>query len=88
VFRDHPDEETAKSLAEIRPASATERGADEIAMVFGCAYKPEQIENAYLISAAPDLFEVVRLLDKHGVASPMLMSMAAKAIAKARGEPT
>lgn len=56
VFQDHPDEETAKSLAYIRPAhDAKNFYQRDIALVFGCDTEEYQAANAKLIAAAPDL---------------------------------
>jgi hypothetical protein len=51
-----------------------------------CLVRDEAREgNALLIAGALELLEVVRMLDRHGVASPMLMKMAARALAKIEG---
>jgi hypothetical protein len=55
VFHDHPDPQTAKSLALIRPANS--KGYDEhddIASVY-VVQLPERAANARLIASAPDL---------------------------------
>ena len=59
AFHDHPNPETAKSIAYIRAADGStlyEWGFSEIACCFGCK-TPEQAANARLIAAAPDLLE-------------------------------
>lgn len=63
VFHDHPDVDTAKAIAFIRPAGSAPR-EQEIASLYCCDLQPEQKANARLIAAAPELLEVVHELQE------------------------
>jgi hypothetical protein len=91
VAHDHPDEETRKSLAFIRPTSANSYDGESIADIYCCGGDTKREANARLIAAAPALLEALRAMldcyvndplgwmDKQNAAS----NLAEEAIAKA-----
>lgn len=82
VYHDHPDADTAKSLAHIRALGA-EPHLNEIASVYCCDIATEQTANARLIAAAPELLEALNSVLPYVNAGEALIVRAA--IAKATG---
>ena len=99
-FNDHPNPDTAESLTHIRAVAAGSEPRwmrKDIADIYGCT-NPEQLANAHLIAAAPDMLAVCEesyqlvtlLLDIASVELEMdlvelLGDNLAKAIRKAKG---
>jgi hypothetical protein len=54
-------------------------------LVADCSSSPHGAEYARRFAAVHELYEVVELIDRHGVASPMVMEKAKAALAKANG---
>ena len=90
AYHDHPDAETAKCLASIRPVG---REYDEVCSVYLCNYPGEpgakQRARRDLIAAAPELLEALQGIMRDLVRGPDpfgTMAKARAAIAKATGE--
>lgn len=66
----------------------TKRTAEDSAgwIVADCSAHRHGAEYARLFAAAPKLLAVAQMINAHGVASPMVMKMAAEAIAAATGK--
>lgn len=87
---DHPNPETARSLANIRGPIGQWGYREEIATVYGCngEYDGEMTPdfNARLIAAAPDMLEALRgVVDAYengGMIEPIFMARAAMAKAQ------
>lgn len=61
IYQDHPDPETARSLAYIRPANTQRYSSVELASVH-LVDNPERMANARLIAAAPELLDALQSL--------------------------
>jgi hypothetical protein len=61
IFQDHPDADTARALAYIRPAGQECYNYGlEIASVYLIDQEPAQLANARLIAAAPELLAILQ----------------------------
>lgn len=60
TYNDHTDPLTASRVTYIRAVNRAHE-SDEIAILFGCDMQ-EQVANAQLMSAAPELFEALQKL--------------------------
>lgn len=88
VYHDHPDADTAKSLAFVRQVAVAHlghHGPSDIAQVY-CAGEldPEREANAILMAAAPDLLACLENAAMNATGERRARYLAA--IAKAKGE--